>query len=108
MLLSPLPSENLDILEQYDIYRDGSYKASHVSHVSQILEAEEAPPWVKENRGWTHEEAEGFKEKVALLGKGRGKSKLADIAETNLSCSGILPGNEQQQKAQKNDGVNLG
>lgn len=55
-------------------------------------EQKEQRPWVKENRGWTHEEAKAFKEAVAMrskhtasLGK---RSKLAEAAEANLAGKG--------------------
>ena len=34
------------------------------------------PVWETENRGWTHEEAEEFKEEVAWLGRERAASDL--------------------------------
>lgn len=45
---------------------------------------EEPPPWVKENRGWTHEEAEKFKSDVATLGK------AAAARKANLSGNGVM------------------
>lgn len=47
----------------------------------------ETPPWVRENMGWTHEQAEAFKDKVARIGN---RSKLADMAAANLSGCRLL------------------
>jgi hypothetical protein len=38
------------------------------------------PPKMKENRGLAHKETKAFKEDVAMLGKGRSKINLADVA----------------------------
>lgn len=62
------------------------------------------PIWQIENRGWTHEEAEAFKEEIARLangGSGDGKSKGADMAEADISGNGIMPGNGQHEARKK-------
>ena len=72
------------------------------------------PIWQKENRGMTEEEAEAYKEEVARIGRGRdkgesngtcngnGKSKLAKMAEANLSGDGIMP--SQRPNESKDEG----
>jgi hypothetical protein len=47
------------------------------------------PFWQIENSGMTEEEAETFKEEVAIIDR-EGKSKVADMAEANLSGNGLL------------------
>lgn len=54
---------------------------------------DDKPPWVKENRGWTHEEAEAFKDDAVRIGR---RSKVADMATANLSGKGLLPDKEER------------
>lgn len=70
--IQPKTDTNTDKSEESTgVYRSPlSNNVSHVSHVSQPKkETEELPPWVGENRGWTHEEVEAFKEAVASRSK---------------------------------------
>jgi hypothetical protein len=59
------------------------------------------PVWETENRGWTHEEAEKFKEEVARLG--RSKSKVADMAAANESGNGIVKYNNSNNNIECQD-----
>ena len=73
-----------------------SHNASHVSHVSQIDNsvniAEKQPAWPV----GTPEQAEAFKEEVAKIGE-KGKSKLTNMAEADMSGNGVMPENGQEK-----------
>lgn len=67
-----------------DDIKSDAYTPTAQNSVHQYTE-EEPPSWVKENRGWTHEEAEAFKADVVAR-----RNKLADMAAANESGNGLL------------------
>lgn len=58
-----------------------------------ITGEEETPPWVRENRSWTHDEAEAFKAEVAAAMRSKA---VADSAAANEAGTGII-GNRHQK-----------
>ena len=81
----------------FDMVRAVLYPSSYTEFNEESGASSDSapPPWVKENRGWTHEEAEAFKNDVARIGK----SKVADRAETDrlAATDWLLDLNSQQQ-----------